>query len=146
MKKLPNEFKRFCASCKKQNEESLFYNRYFLTDTELDDFAVKHNLANKDGEHISEEIEQACHCKLDFNFEGNNNKLANFPEYEIIFRKKTGPKPKPHNQKVRKSNFCFKPKIANFLDTLPEKSAFLTKVIKKTPEYKNFKTHKKNIP
>ncbi len=63
-----------------------FEGRYFITDTDLDEFAQYHGLCreNEDGGFDQTEIEKVCDCKLVYDFKGSNPARL-FGECEVIF-------------------------------------------------------------
>lgn len=58
-----------------------FEGRFFMSDTELDEFAVAHNLRRADGDEV---IEKACDCKIVYGYESSNPNRQ-FGDQEIIF-------------------------------------------------------------
>ncbi len=66
-----------------QYDDTEFARRFIISDTDLDEFANDHGLA-EDEMFDKEQIEKACDCKIVHDYEGKNQN-AQFGECEIIF-------------------------------------------------------------
>ena len=82
MKNLKEELKRICF--KQENDESAFYGRRFLTETDLDEFAAEHGLADENDCYDQGKIESACECGLDYDYD-EGHAMHLWGECEVIF-------------------------------------------------------------
>ncbi len=73
-----------------EEENKQWDGRFFIGDTELDEFAKEHNLCQDntdDPEDFSfdqDKVEKACDCRLVYDYEGSNSN-RHFGDQEVIF-------------------------------------------------------------
>lgn len=89
MKNLKTKLKKLAQNwnASGQYDDTEFEGRYFLTDEELDDFAIKHKLCQDNDDEFffdKEKIEEACDCALNYDYE-SANPLRQLGDSEIIF-------------------------------------------------------------
>lgn len=67
-------------------DDTEFAGRFFMTDTDLDEFAKKHGLTQSDEPEDFDrvKIEKACDCKIIYDYKGVNPNRQ-FGDQEIIF-------------------------------------------------------------